>query len=121
MTPLRKTYSFSLQPKGLTETGKHNVLGLECTLWTEWVKDREKMYYNLLPRLAVAAELGWTEGEKDYSAFCRRLQSHYAFYESWGYPYAHGKEKPIPFIKRLQTLMRWKDDPYVEVKEERKR
>lgn len=50
------------------------VLGVSCQLWSEYVSDVETMNYQLFPRLAANAEVGWTAaGNKDYSSFTSRL------------------------------------------------
>ncbi|NLC78684.1 MAG: family 20 glycosylhydrolase, partial [Ruminococcaceae bacterium] len=97
-----------LVPRGVKRENEENILGVECALWTEWVSDTDKMWFNLLPRLAAVSELSWTnESNRGYADFVRRLQSHYPFYEAAGLPYAHGKEKSGGLIKNYLTTKKW--------------
>jgi hexosaminidase len=43
----------------LTETGKANIVGLQCLLWSETVKSPERQEYMLLPKLLGFAERAW--------------------------------------------------------------
>lgn len=103
MTPLKKTYSYAL-PKGLSAKAREGIIGIECCLWTEWIEDEAKIFFNLLPRLAAASELMWNGSERaSYEDFCARLKAHYEIYEELGFNYAKGKEEPEGYFKRLNT------------------
>lgn len=119
MTPLNKTYSYTL-PNRLSPKARERILGLECCLWTEWIEDEAKLFYNLLPRLAAAAELMWNASSRaDYEDFCARLQAHYAIYKAMGLNYAQKKEAPMGLIKRISVTGKFfNSDAYVEMKEE---
>lgn len=58
MTPLRKT--LSLDPlKGVKNSAKDNVWGVEGTLWSEYIEDDDKLFFHMLPRLDVLSECAW--------------------------------------------------------------
>lgn len=63
MTSLKKTYSLDPYIKGLTEEGKKNVFGVECPIWTEYVRDFDRLSYMCFPRFWAVAEAGWTKRE----------------------------------------------------------
>ncbi len=117
MTPIKKTYRYRILPRGLTEEAKARVLGCECALWTEWVEDEQKLFFNLLPRLAAAGELFWSEPSKrDYRDFVRRLPLQYQIYERLRLPYAKGMERPQHPLARLKTTRAFfAKDAYVEL------
>ena len=56
MTPLKKTYSYD----PFDVTGASSVIGVECCLWTEFVRTFEDLCVKLFPRLTAAAERGWS-------------------------------------------------------------
>lgn len=58
------------------EGGRHHVLGAQCNLWTEYVSTPEHAEYMYFPRLCALAEVVWSEGERSYTEFERRLDSH---------------------------------------------
>ncbi|MFI5452189.1 beta-N-acetylhexosaminidase [Pedobacter sp. UC225_61] len=71
---LAQAYGFEPVPAGLSSAESSLVLGVSCQLWSEYVSDVETMNYQLFPRLAANAEVGWTAaGNKDYSSFTSRL------------------------------------------------
>ncbi len=75
MTPLKKTYSYDPLIKGLNEKGKMSVAGVECPLWTEYIKDFGRLCYMAFPRFTAVAETGWTEKEnRNAKDFERRFE-----------------------------------------------
>jgi len=78
ITPLQKTYFYEPIPKKLGLEYHSNILGVEAPLWTEWVGTNSRLFWQLLPRLAAIAEVGWTAPEKkDYKSFKERLNPFY--------------------------------------------
>lgn len=74
MTPLRKTYGYDPVPKELSVKDKENVIGVEACIWTEFIKDIQKMSEMCYPRFIAVAETGWTENKnKDYRSFRENL------------------------------------------------
>ena len=106
MTPLKKTYGYRATLRGLRRENEKNILGVEAAIWTEWVDSEEKLFFNTLPRLAATAETGWAAREnRGYDGFLRRLKPHYGLYERLGLTYAKNAEKPLPLIRRIQSVM----------------
>lgn len=102
MTPLRKTYKFRPVYIGVRRKNISNVLGVEGTIWTEWIDGRAKLDFNVFPRLAALAELSWTNAKaKNYLSFCNRLHNYYPVYEAMGVGYAKGKTHIQPIISRI--------------------
>lgn len=76
MTPLKKTYRFNPFVKGLDARGRSNVLGVEGSLWTEHIRDYEKLCTMAYPRFAAIAETGWTPPQqKNYQDFKDRYDA----------------------------------------------
>jgi hexosaminidase len=47
-----------------------NVLGVQGALWTEFVADEARLQWNVFPRLAAKAEVGWSQsGDRSYVDF----------------------------------------------------
>jgi hexosaminidase len=75
LTPLKKCYNYEPIPKELEEEYHNNVLGIEAPLWTEWVPTKERLGWQVFPRLFAVAETGWTpKHQKNYSDFKQRLK-----------------------------------------------
>lgn len=108
MTSLKKTYSLSPYIKGLSDEGKKNVFGVECPIWTEYVRDFDRLCYMCFPRFWAVAESGWTdEQNKDYDSFAERFKALTPTLESVGIkPAAPDEWNPNP-IKSLAQLKKF--------------
>jgi hexosaminidase len=103
-TPLKKTFRYEPVLRGVKMSARANFTGMECAVWTEWIDTEEKLFFNMLPRLAAAAEAGWSKQRGNYREFVGKLPSHYALYERLGLTYAKDAEKQKPFWKQLKTI-----------------
>ena len=74
-TPLSKAYSFNPIPEGLDEKYHKNIIGTGCQMWSEWIPTIGQLHYQVFPRIAAYAEVGWTENNnKDYKRFKSSLK-----------------------------------------------
>ena len=81
---LRKAYS--LEPyENLTAEQCKNIKGVQCNLWTEFVKTFDRVQQKMLPRMSAIAEVGWSHGDKDFEDFARRMQHMRKFYDKAGF------------------------------------
>ena len=56
--------------KGLTETGKKSIVGVETPIWTEYITDFERLCYMCFPRWFAVADTAWNgRDEKNYREF----------------------------------------------------
>ena len=58
---------------------------MQCNLWTEFVKTFERVQTKMLPRMAATAEVGWSQGEKNFDDFARRMQHLRKLYDKAGF------------------------------------
>lgn len=66
------------------------VKGIQANLWTEYISNKSKLEYMLLPRLAAVAEAAWTSTEKkNFSDFEKRLPLIQRRYTLWGFNYSN--------------------------------
>lgn len=73
--PLSKAYSFEPVPEKLDKKYHHKVIGLGCQMWGEWIPTDGEMHYNVFPRIAAYAEVGWTsKTNKDFKNFKKSLK-----------------------------------------------
>ena len=80
LTSLNKT--LKLNPyKGVKLSARANVLGIEGTLWTEYVDSVDKLFFHLLPRLDALAECAWGHRK---AGFNKRVQQRLNYYQSLG-------------------------------------
>ena len=120
--PLRNTYAFDLTEQNIQPDGVRNILGVEGTLWSEWIADREKLEFNSHPRMAALSETGWTPtARKNYKDFMLRLQGMKKAYDSLGIRYACDKvADPKNPIKKAKEIKIWyKKDQHHELKVDR--
>ena len=108
--PVEKVYGFEpIQPE-MTEEQAKLVIGVQCNLWTEYIKTFSQVQYMELPRMAALCEVQWTDSEaKDYESFKDRISKMFAIYDKYGYNYAkhlcdvNASYTPTPESKSLEV------------------
>lgn len=80
----------------LTPAEQKNIIGAEGCIWTEWVKDAEKMEWEMLPRLAALSEVQWTaKDRRNLEGFYPRLLHMQDLYRLYGLNYKADIEKAV--------------------------
>lgn len=75
--PLTKSYHFDPIFDNLPQQSVSKVIGSGCQAWGEWIPNRERLHFQVFPRLCAYAETFWTpKEEKDFRDFNQRLQVH---------------------------------------------
>ncbi len=99
--PLKKTYSYEPNLKKIEPEQERQILGIEAPIWTEWVLDRDRLDWQLFPRLAAISEIGWTiKSNKNYKNFRERLINFSRRLDYLGVKYADLKKvDPNPLIR----------------------
>lgn len=70
---LERVYSFEpVSPKIPIENQKY-IVGLQGNLWMEFIHSQPKLDYMAFPRLLAVAEVGWSNKEKDFENFQKRV------------------------------------------------
>lgn len=70
---LESVYALDTEPESLP---KDRVIGTECLIWTEYIRDKQVLESLAWPRFAASAEAGWCGMEKPgYDSFCERLRT----------------------------------------------
>ena len=99
MTPFAKTYRFN-PLRGIKPANKNNVLGVEGCLWAEYIATREKLYFNMLPRMLALAEVAWGTNN-GYLEFCTRVKNYQKLYDKLHLEYNHTATKWQCVVSRL--------------------
>jgi len=86
-TPIEKVYSYKPIPDSLTKDQGKYVLGAQGNVWTEYMKNTNKVEYMIFPRMAALSEVLWSQ-KKDpiaigWNDFEKRLQTQFKRYELW--------------------------------------
>lgn len=68
------------------KTLKGNCLGVEATLWTEYIPNIKKAEKMMFPRLAPICETGW-RGECSWEKMQRKINFYYSYLDVLGYDY----------------------------------
>lgn len=84
---LENVYNFSL--KGIASPAQaKRVLGIQGNVWTETIKNEQRLDYMLFPRITALAESAWTnEHYLDFVPFKERLNKHLIYFEASGLYY----------------------------------
>lgn len=118
MTPMVKTFGFDpfTTLTGIKPQNAQNVLGVECNIWTEFIPGREKLDFNVFPRILAFAENAWRTDRLSYDGFVKRLQDFYPVLDALGIGYAENSEYPQPFFRRLPIIYKsLKSDAFIEL------
>ncbi len=74
--PLSKAYAFDPIPENLNPKYHDKVLGTGCQMWGEWIPTKGQMHFQVFPRIAAYAEVGWTEKQnRNFEHFKSALQN----------------------------------------------
>ena len=93
--PLSRAYAFDPVPEGLASEFHDRVIGTGCQMWGEWIPTNGHMHFQVFPRIAAYAEVGWTLPEnKNFRTFKSAL---YYLKKAW-------KEKEIYYAPDSVSL-----------------
>jgi hexosaminidase len=96
MTTLRHAYDTAVIPAGATAAQARHVIGVQAHLWTELMQGFGREQHALYPRIAAAAELGWSApAAHDWDDFLGRLPAELARYRALGIGYADTAFAPV--------------------------
>lgn len=86
-TSLEKAYSFNPIPDGIAPQDRKKILGLGCQLWGEFTPTTARIYYQLFPRLAAFAVIGWVDPDQKptYEQFIQNFKSIEDVWKEKGY------------------------------------
>ncbi|MFJ8753397.1 beta-N-acetylhexosaminidase [Streptomyces sp. NPDC102441] len=106
---LEDVYRFEPVPPGLSEEASGHIMGTQANVWTEVMQNRDRVDYQVFPRLAAFAEVAWSclpaPGERDFADFERRMNTHYARLDALGVGY-RPPTGPRPWQRRPGVLGR---------------
>ncbi len=113
--PLNDTYNFTPDKYGMAKN-KHTILGVECTLWTEWISTQLRLDFQMYPRLEAFAEVAWTpDNKKDYDEFLQRLEKFLPTLDKLGKIYCPMHMVHSNFIKKIISPLKFgKRDAHFE-------
>lgn len=115
--PVSNTYNYRPEDFGVTKDNVKNVLGIEGELWTEWIRDNERLELLSYPRMQALSEVGWSpEDAKDFDSFMLRFNGQKPILDKYGYTYAVDKLS-MPKSKMLRNRIHRKfhrGNPFLE-------
>jgi hexosaminidase len=95
---LEKVYSFYPMPDDFPVELQNHILGGECDLWTEGVKDGARIDFQMFPRILAMSECMWNgKNRQSYADFYKRVQTEYTRLQKMGVKY--GPEGPVYTVK----------------------
>ncbi len=81
MISLKDIYSLDTNPDGYLKEG---ILGIECLVWTEFIRDRERLESLCWPRFSASAEDGWCgENRPGYDSFVERMEGLFSVFADY--------------------------------------
>lgn len=98
--------------KGVKRTAQGNILGVEATLWSEYIRTEDRLFFNLCPRIDAVSEVAWGSKRKGFIA---RVKCHNRVYDQLGIVYNKRATKRQIFGRISTTLKWWKKDSDIEL------
>lgn len=86
-TPFEKVYGWNPY-EGLSNDERKHIIGVQCNLWSEYLKNMEMLERQLLPRLAAMSEVQWATERRDESTIREKMEVLRRYYDSRGWHYA---------------------------------
>ena len=74
--------------EGISEEARKNVIGVQCNLWSEYMKDMEMREKQLLPRLGALSEVQWSVDRRNEETIRAKMETMRKFYDANGWHYA---------------------------------
>ena len=98
---VKRVYEFEPVPRELNAGEQAYVIGAQVSTWTEWIRDSSRLEYVILPRMAAAAEVFWSNpSRKGYDDFLSRLPHMLNLYADKGFEFRQDVFNPDLQIKR---------------------
>ena len=72
----------------MSDEAKSHIIGVQCNMWSEYIKDMETIEVMLLPRLAAMSEVQWATDRRNNDTIRRKMEVMRKFYEACGWRYA---------------------------------
>ena len=121
-TPLKKTYSYTTADIKINPELEKGILGIEGTVWTEWIRDTEKLDFNLYPRMQALSEKCWSKSFLDYYDFEDRLKEHFLYLNENNIDFSPLNICNQKLISRMKVFWekRKDDDGYAELRSSKK-
>lgn len=86
--PLERVYEYEPVPSTFSPEEAAHIKGVQANLWAEYLKTFPKAVYMALPRMAALSEVQWTQGDKDYEGFLKRLATMLPHYDLDDFTYS---------------------------------
>ena len=72
----------------MSEAAKPHIIGVQCNMWSEYIKDMETIEVMLLPRLGAMAEVQWSVDRRNEETIRAKMETMRKFYDACGWHYA---------------------------------
>ena len=73
---------------GISEEARKNIIGVQCNLWSEYLKNIKMVEGQLLPRLGALCEVQWAVDRRNEATIRQKMESMRKMYDAYGWNYA---------------------------------
>ena len=70
---------------GFSDEAKERIIGVQCNMWTEYLKELDAVEKMLLPRLAAMAEVQWATERRNNDTIRQKMEVVRRFYDECGW------------------------------------
>ena len=73
---------------GISEQARKNIIGVQCNVWSEYLKNISMVEGQLLPRLGAMCEVQWSVDRRNEATIRQKMESMRKLYDTYGWNYA---------------------------------
>ncbi len=110
ITPLNRVYSLKADLPGLTDEGRKNIIGIEGTVWTEYIDNDNTLEQLVFPRIIAISKIALGENDKPYKKFLNDVNA--IKQKLVGYSFCDEKEWTKPRTAYVSGWLRFVRDHY---------
>lgn len=82
--PFEMIYDWNVY-EGMSDSARPHIIGVQCNMWTEYLKTMDDVEVMLLPRLGAFSEVQWSHDRRDANTIRPKMESMRKFYEACGW------------------------------------
>ena len=82
--PFERIYDWNVY-EGMSDAARPHIIGVQCNMWTEYLKTMDDVEVMLLPRLGAFSEVQWSHDRRDANTIRTKMEQMRKLYDACGW------------------------------------
>lgn len=82
--PFEMIYDWNVY-EGMSDAARPHIIGVQCNMWTEYLKTMDDVEVMLLPRLGAFSEVQWSHDRRDANTIRTKMEQMRKLYDACGW------------------------------------